>query len=69
VGKQKDAQHGLKQMKLILHHWELDVYKLSVEARKEGARFFRIYDRTIGKLVRMGNEAHKWLLAKSRPRT
>ena len=128
-------------MKLIKHHWELEVYKLSVEAamdifraskrwpkeemysltdqirrssrsvsgqiaeawrrrkyenafvnklnegegeaaetqtwleyavkceyldRKEGARLFRIYDRIIGKLVKMGNEPEKWILRKSR---
>jgi four helix bundle protein len=131
-------------MKLIRHHWELEVYKLSVEAamdifraskkwpkeemysltdqirrssrsvsgqiaeawrrrkyenafvnklnegegeaaetqtwleyavkceyldRKEGARLFRIYDRIIGKLVKMGNEPEKWILQKSSPRT
>jgi four helix bundle protein len=131
-------------MKLIRHHWELEVYKLSVEAamdifraskkwpkeemysltdqirrssrsvsgqiaeawrrrkyenafvnklneaegeaaetqtwleyavkceyldRKEGARLFRIYDRILGKLVKMGNEPEKWILQKSRPRT
>ena len=131
-------------MKLIKHHWELDVYKLSVEVamdifraskrwpkeemysltdqirrssrsvsgqiaeawrrrkyensfvnklndgegeaaetqtwleyavkceyldRKEGARLFRIYDRILGKLVKMGNEPEKWILHKSRPRT
>jgi len=130
-------------MKLIKHHWELDVYKLTVEAamdifrtskrwpkeemysltdqirrssravpaaiaeawrgrkygavfvnklseaereaaetqtwleyavkcdyleRKEGARLFRACDRVIGKLVKMGNEPHRWVLAKSRPR-
>ncbi len=130
-------------MKLIKHHWELDVYKLSVEAamdifrasktwpkeemyaltdqirrssrsvsgqiaeawrrrkyenafvnklneaegesaetqtwleyavkcgyldRKEGQRLFRTYNRIIGKLVKMGNEPEKWVLAKSRPR-
>src|ERR1043166_7538669 len=124
-------------MKLIQHHWELEVYKLSVESsmaifgasklwpkeemyaltdqirrslravsaaiaeawrrrkyeavfvnklneaegeaaetqtwleyavkceyldRKEGARLFRIYDRIIGKLVKMGNESEKWIL-------
>jgi len=128
-------------MKLIRHHWELDVYKLSVEAamdifrlskrwpkeemysltdqirrssravsaaiaeawrrrkyeavfvnklseaegeaaetqtwleyavkceyldRKEGARLFRTYDRILGKLVKMGNEPEKWILAKKR---
>ena len=128
-------------MKLIRHHWELEVYKLSVEAamdifraskkwpkeemysltdqirrssravsaaiaeawrrrkyeavfvnklneaegeaaesqtwleyavkceyldRKEGARLFRTYDRIIGKLVKMGNEPEKWILAKTR---
>jgi four helix bundle protein len=130
-------------MKLITHHWELDVYKLSVEAgmdifhaskrwpkeemysltdqirrasravsaaiseawrgrkyeavfvsklneaereaaetqtwleyavkceyldRKEGARLFRLCDRVLGKLVKMGNEPDRWILAKSRPR-
>ena len=129
-------------MKLIRHHWELDVYKLSVEAamdifrlskrwpkeemysltdqirrssravsaaiveawrrrkyeavfvnklseaegeaaesqtwleyavkceyldRKDGARLFRTYDRILGKLVKMGNEPEKWILAKKRP--
>ena len=129
-------------MKLIKHHWELDVYKLSVEAamdifrlskrwpkeevyslsdqirrssravsaaiaeawrrrkceavfgnklnevegkaaesqtwleyavkceyldRKEGARLFRTYDRILGKLVKMGNEPEKWILARKRP--
>lgn len=128
-------------MKPIRHHWELDVYKLSVEAamdifrlskrwpkeemysltdqirrssravsaaiaeawrrrkyeavfvnklheaegeaaetqtwleyavkceyldRKEGARLFRTYDRILGKLVKMGNEPEKWILAKKR---
>jgi four helix bundle protein len=131
-------------MKLIKHHWELDVYKLSLEIgmdifnaskrwpkeemysltdqirrssravaaaiaeacrrrkyeavfvnklneaegeaaetqtwlefavrcsyfdRKEGARLFRSCDHVIGKLVKMGNEPEKWLLAKSRPRS
>ena len=129
-------------MKLIKHHWELDVYKLFVEAamdifraskrwpkeemysltdqirrssravsaaiaeawrrrkyeaifvnklneaegeaaesqtwieyavkceyldRKEGARLFRLCDRVLGKFVKMGNEPHRWILAKSRP--
>ena len=129
-------------MKLIRHHWELDVYKLSVEVameifrlskrwpkeemysltdqirrssravsasiaegwrrrkyeavfvnklneaegeaaesqtwleyavkcgyldRKEGSRLFRTYDRIIGKLVKIGNEPEKWILAKKRP--
>jgi four helix bundle protein len=131
-------------MKLIKHHWEMDVYKLSVETamdifraserwpkeemyslndqirrssravsaaiaegwrrrkyaavvvnklneaegeaaetqtwieyavkceyldRKEGARLFRLCDRILGKLVKMGNEPERWVLAKSRPRT
>ena len=34
--------------------------------RKEGARLFRTYDRIIGKLVKMGNEPEKWILAKTR---
>ena len=129
-------------MKLIKHHWELDVYKLSVEVamdifraskrwpkeemysltdqirrssravssaiaegwrgrkyeavfvnklneaereaaetqtwleyavkceyldRKEGARLFRHCDRVLGKLVKMGNEPDRWILAKTRP--
>ena len=127
-------------MKLIKHHWELDVYKMSMEAamdifhaskrwpkeemyslidqirrssravcaaiseawrrrkyeavfvsklseaegeadetqtwlefavkcgyleRKEGARLFKQIDQVIGKLVKMGNEPEKWVLAKS----
>jgi hypothetical protein len=48
-------------MKLIRHHWELD------GAEKEGARLFRTYDRILGKLVKMGNEPEKWILAKKRP--
>ena len=129
-------------MKLIKHHWELDVYKLSVEVamdifraskrwpkeemysltdqirrssravssaiaegwrgrkyeavfvnklneaereaaetqtwleyavkceyldRKEGARLFRHCDRVLGKLVKMGNEPDRWILARTRP--
>ena len=131
-------------MKLIKHHWELDVYKLSVQTamdifdaskrwpreeiysltdqirrssrpvsaavaeawrrrkyeavfvnrlneaegeaaetqtwleyavkcgyldRREGARLFRHCDRIIGKLVTMGNQPERWILAKSRPRS
>ena len=131
-------------MKLIKHHWELDVYKLSVEVamdifrtskrwpkeemysltdqirrssravsaaiaegwrgrkyeavfvnklneaereaaetqtwleyavkceyldRKEGARLFRHCDRVLGKLVKMGNEPDRWILAKTRPQS
>jgi four helix bundle protein len=37
--------------------------------RKEGARLFRASDRGIGKLVKMGNEPGRWILAKSRPRS
>ena len=37
--------------------------------RKEGARLFRIYSRILGKLVKMGNEPERWILAKSRPRS
>jgi four helix bundle protein len=36
--------------------------------RKDGARLFRTCDRVIGKLVKMGNEPRRWVLAKTRPR-
>ena len=32
------------------------------------ARLFQSADRVIGKLVKMGNEPEKWILAKTRPR-
>jgi four helix bundle protein len=34
--------------------------------RKEGARLFKSLDQVIGKLVKIGNEPEKWVLAKSR---
>ena len=67
-------------MKLIRYHWELEVYKMSVEAamrifeyavrcdyipRKAGRELHRAYDRSIGKLVNMGNNSEMWVLRKS----
>lgn len=47
--------------------WLEYAVKCGYLARKEGARLFRVYDRILGKLVKMGNESERWVLAKSRP--
>lgn len=69
-------------MRMIKYHWQLDVYKLGVEAaetqgwleyavkcgylnRNTGRQIHRTYDRILGKLVTMGNNPKRWVLAKS----
>jgi four helix bundle protein len=48
--------------------WLEYAVKCEYLARMEGKQLCKIYDRILGKLVTMGNEPEKWILAKSRPK-
>ncbi len=51
-------------MKLIKHHWELDVYKQSVEAAMRVFALSKKFPKE--EMVNMGNNPGAWILQKTR---